>query len=266
MKHYYFLSLYLFICLIRTVYGLDKQDIKNEHQAAAFYAARDYNKADKIYDELLLKDMPEWEKLRIFYNKGVIKLAEHKWKDAFSFFKMIPFDQVRSPLFFEKLMISLGFIYYLESTHGNIEDSEREILLLASYQFFKFASEISCSTQQIVNEKECLNSFEIDFFVQLITMKEIELQQNQLHTLLGVDEVKNSLIILQIGLQRLINFIHLFQLSERHASIEASYRLLLNKDTESLLSLWKTFQEKSTDLIDQINVKKTWKLINQLLN
>ena len=247
----YFLLINLFaISLYSMLYAFENENIQLAEQAAAFFAARDYNKANEIYDQLLAKEMPEWERFRAIYNKGVIKLAQNRFKEAFSLFESIPVEKVTSMSFIEKLMMTQSMNYFQASLMSGLNDEERVLLFLDSSLFLTSATQMSCENQKAVElvDEKCLVPSEFEFLSRQITIDRAELLLKQLRAALQAEAGNSTLLLIQIGLDRLVDLMHAMHVEAIPLPLQEEYRSFIIHEAESLLPLWKTLQESKVDV------------------
>jgi hypothetical protein len=240
MKSLYRLVLIPIFSLNLWLSGTESLDIQREGEAAAFFFARDYAKADRIYRDLSHEAMPEWKNGRVLYNRGTIKLALHDWEGAFSSYASISSSNIFSLLLLQNLTFNQAIAYYQKSKAPDLEPEERNRLLLNSLKFLASAQDLSCRRQKIEDPSasRCLMLSELNFVRNVVLSNKVHWNQSQLKDSVGKESLQHAIVLLQIALDQVIECLGSVPLSEVPKDLRAGYVEWMLDEANSLMSLW----------------------------
>lgn len=106
-----------FILLLISIFSLFIQIQAEEpllqlgYEAEAFLQAHDYARASAIFESLMKKQLPAWQRDRVLYNLGTIKLAQNQNKAALQYYNAITLTTASTPELIRSLYINKGIAF-----------------------------------------------------------------------------------------------------------------------------------------------------------
>jgi tetratricopeptide (TPR) repeat protein len=178
------------------------------YRAEALWEAQDYAGANELYEHLLESALPEWQKARVYYNLGTVKLSEGQNAQALKFFQKIVPTDLSLPRFGRNLLINEGIAYLQFAEELPFDPplslEPASIYVAQSIRLFNQAQAMDCQSEKGNHENNplssCISSPQIDLWLQAARLKLSTIQQervrqwlkNSSQTSLEPLEVKND--------------------------------------------------------------------------
>jgi tetratricopeptide (TPR) repeat protein len=183
-------------------------------QAEALWEARDYTAASKIYEKLLSQSFPDWQKARVLYNLGTLRLAQKQPIEALELFQKIKPVDLSLPTFGRDLFLNQG-IAYLYYAHTLPTFDQQLLFIGQALKAFEQAQLLDCQVQkeeQKESSSSCHAYFPLDQWVQFAQqqIQAISQQKQQLKN----EKVTPSSTILQQALDQANHTLKLFLTSQ----------------------------------------------------
>lgn len=216
-------------------------------QAAAFFAANDYEKAASLYNQLNNRSLPDWQKAIVLYNLGTVKLTQSQFNEAITHFQRVPPKAISFPSLLISLKMNQGLLFLREAASPIYPDLNRQQYLLElGLNFLKEAEQLECQIQHLEGLPSCLPSDQLTFLLpnsrqQVDVLKQKQYEQNLVN---GPPSVE--FVVQQKAIQSMQ------QLSKQMAS--SDFPVDLKASYSNYLDEWK---KRLTDLPDSDQIAKT---------
>lgn len=258
-RKYYFLLNLFWLLFSNILTALDE-----DREAAAFFAARDYYRAEEIYEKMMHRDLPPWKMAAVQYNLGTTKLALNDWENARHLFQSISPNSISSPYLLEYLVENIGLTYILQANSliDKSDDIEMQIYLtkLGVY-YIEEAHHIGCEWHDAEKKYQtvCTPTAEFEFFHRHGLLQLLQARQKQRETLFNNAEGIALITLLMEGTERLAATL---DWTEKAPHEYASWLL---KSGDSLSPLWAKIKNLSeledaldryTQALDEISKHK----------
>lgn len=223
---------------------------------AAYFEAKDFQKAREIYQALLQEDLPPWQKAVAIYNLGCTYLEEERWNDAVSMFQSAESSPSLSPLLKRRAKGNIA-LAYLRQALGLSENIDPNSLLSADiyrkaiYLFRKSLNLIDdafkayCELEKVEGKMKCELPFDLEQNRLLAKERLAATQENYLKFQISHATLKEGVPLLLRGLGYLrsdLNFISEQNLSE---DLPKKYLELIIEDADTWMPLWNILKAKS---------------------
>lgn len=202
-------------------------------KAIALYEIKDYAKAMEIYQEILIKPIPPWEKNLVLYNVGTLLLAEKRWKEAQHIFEQISIGTDPSPFFVRYVKTNLAVAYLRESydLSNTLEYDHDKIKHLAnkSIQYLQEAAQAECSLEHLYESKNQPCTIPSDIKEMLSIATQLVVKTNEADRQRLLNELKN-LEPVKTSEQRLQQLLIRYQLQMDELTLDIAAITTLQKD------------------------------------
>lgn len=129
-------------------------DIDIDREAQAFFAARDYSKAESLYEEMLRNSGSSWQRARLLYDSGTVRLALSKPVEAFEFFRRVSPNELHLLRYRRNLSFNEGIALIRQSAlsekYGNDFSFLRRMLLHKGFRSIENAA----ATEEVLRKRE----------------------------------------------------------------------------------------------------------------
>lgn len=238
--------LFLFVPLL-TLKGEENLTVLSQ-QAEALWEAHDDVAASKIYEQLLSRPLPVWQKARVLYNLGTIFLTQHQSLEALTFFKKIHPADLSLPRFGRNLFLNEGIAYLqytqtLALTHPSSFDLQT-LFIEQSLKAFDQAKRLDCQIQEEEKKESmlaCHPSPLVDQWLKAALLQLHAVRQQKRHEWIKHASIESLASFLQHHLQEWMN--RLMQNQEQSSVV--SY---FQHQAESFIPIWNALQQKEFSL------------------
>jgi hypothetical protein len=223
-------------------------------QAESYWEAHDYTDASSLYEHLLPRSLPAWQRARILYNLGTIRLSQHQPLEALNLFPNITPIDLSLPRFGLNLFLNLGIAHLqyaqtLASTSTFASPDQQALFVEQSLQAFSKAQRLFCQVQQMERNQEtpafsCQSSVLIDQWTQAAHLQLHAIHQQKRQNWIEQAKVETLTSFLRNHLQELIHRIQTLQDQDKQFSANRSLILYFQHQAESFLPIWNALQQK----------------------
>lgn len=217
-------------------------------QTEALAEAHDYLAASQMYEKLLDLSLPDWQKERLFYNLGTIRLAQQNPVEALSFFQKINPVNLSLVHFGSNFFINKGIAYlqYAQSLAVNNSSSlnQQITFIEQSLNAFDQAQQLDCQIQKKESSSICDSSFLLNQWISTTRLQLNEVLQNKRQKWMENASLEMLASLIDQNMQQWMNFIKKYQ------EFSISMFPYFQYQAESLISIWKAIQQKKLS-IDQ---------------
>lgn len=247
----YFLIPILILCLQSILYS-EESIVQINRKAEAYWNAQDYAEASTLYESLLSRKLPEWQRTRILYNLGTIRLAQHQPDDALDYFEQISVTELAIPRLGRDLFLNEGIAFLqqareLTNQHSPFALDQEALLINQSLLTLAKAESIDCQIQQSEQEKKishgCTPSQLVHEWLNKAHHQLNTLRQQQRELWIEQTSIENLASLISDNIKEVIHLLQSFQ-EQKKAQSSGSYNLYFYQQAESLLPLWKALQNK----------------------
>lgn len=251
MKRFQFILFFFVISSFS--HANEVEDIGRE--AAAFFAANDFEKTSSLYFQLTAKALPEWQQAILQYNLGTIKLMQNEFNESIHHFQSIHSQWLTFPSLLTAIKFNQGILFLRESASFiNHPVLQRHYLLQVSMKYFNESEQLDCQLQHLQGSQDCLPAHSLALLwqnshQQSEMLKIKEWQDNLIHSPDSVIVVFliQSMQLLQHLADQLLN-------SSVSQEIQDSYSFYLTRSLKQLSFFW--HKKLSETLVQHIGQKK----------
>lgn len=218
------------------------------YRAEALFAAKDYAAADQIYQNLFQLPLPDWQKSRIQYNLGTIRLAQQKWDEALQEFRKISIHTLSSPYLLLNLLTNLALAEWQQAESlTTAEDLDWAIYLLErSLYDLNQARDFACKIQEAAEElTPCQALRQLHVLKEQLILRLRQAQQKQRDQLIKQAPGQVVISVLKEGLEHFL--LSLKFLSSQTKELKAENFTYLFNLGETFNPLWEQMQQQEMD-------------------
>lgn len=215
-------------------------------QAEALTEAHDYITASQIYTKLLPLSLPDWQKKRLLYNMGTIRLAQQNPIEALTFFQKINPTDLSLPRFGSNLLLNEGIAYlqYAQSLalDSNSSFDQQVVFIEQSLKAFDQAKQLECQAQKEEFSSICESSSLLNHWIETARSQLSQALQNKRQKWMKNATLETLASLLHQNMQKWIDFLKKYQYFPK------SFFPYFQYQAESLIPLWKALQQKEFSL------------------
>lgn len=211
-------------------------------QAEALAEAHDYAAAGQLYEKLLTLPLPDWQKGRILYNLGTIRLAQQNPIEALALFQKVNPVDLSLPRFGRNLFLNAG-IAYLQYAQSLAHDSpsslgQQSIFIEQSLKAFDQAQQLDCQAQKEELSSSCISSILLSQWIETARLQfnQVMADSHQFHSLFKTED-STPAAILQHALDQANRVLRLSFLAEAMPQDKAGEALVrLKSEQDKILT------------------------------
>ena len=249
------IAILLFFILPISVWT-DESVLRMSQEAEALWEARDYGAASSLYEQLLQRSLSPWQQVRILYNLGTIRIAQHEATDALDFFQKIVPTDLSLPQFGRDLMLNKGIAYLqysqtLAIASASPSQDQQGLFIEQSLQNFDEAQILDCQVQQMeqeVSSSSCHPHALTDQWAKTARLLLHATHQQRRQNWMEQASTEMLASFLHNKLQGVINRINSFQNQDQPANTKASLIHYFQHQAESFIPVWNSMQQKEFTL------------------
>lgn len=144
--------LFLFLFLSWAVWGEEDLFLLSQ-QAENLGSAHDYAAAGQLYEQLNPDSLPAWQRARLFYNLGTLRLAQQRPDEALMFFQKIHPTELSLPRFGCDYFLNLGIAYLHYAQTWKIPFLNQQTLFIQqALEAFHKAYLMECQSHPLIEQ------------------------------------------------------------------------------------------------------------------
>lgn len=229
--------------------------------AAAYFQAEDYSHASQIYEDLLDKKNPLWEREVLTYNLGTTLLAEGEYEKAVALFNEIPLEDDPQPLLEQRVRVNrtlafLGQARRLEQD-GQLDQLEKS---LYAYRYalkeIALAFKAHCRLEEAEGAKECKPSKNLNNIKTSAKESYAALIKKLLTWRITHSSWLDGISLIAISMNQLIREVTLVQSKPMGEDLRRQYGSLIAREGENWKNIWDAVREKLSSQSDKSYAKE----------
>lgn len=224
-------------------------------QAEALWEAHDYAAASRIYQQLLLQSLPEWQQTRLIYDLGTTQLAQKQPIEALALFQKIHPTDLSLPSFGRNLFLNEGIAYlqYAQTLASSTDSLDQQIIFVEqSLKAFDQAYQLECQIQrEEQNEgssRGCSLSFLLDQWIKTAQLQLNALDQQRRQNWMEQANIESLATLLQNHLSKWFERFNTLQFQNQSSATRSSLLSYFQQEAESFTPLWNALQQKEFSL------------------
>jgi tetratricopeptide (TPR) repeat protein len=222
-----------------------EEEILLTRQAEAYYEAKEYDKAVKLFEKLLNEKLQSWQQERLLYNIGTIYLEQEKWQQAAEQYSDISKSAEQAYLIGRALKTNEAILYFREGKHLlgqsdlKLEDYSKVIyLFLDSLRGIQEAQNAQC--RQEIYESNCQLAVDLNELRSAVKSKFALALDKYGEAKIADSPVKDGLPLLLAGVKLVLTHLNFLESKKLDDNLRKNYLKLFTRDAESWLLLWDT--------------------------
>lgn len=240
----------ILFCLCFTS-AVAQEDVLLTRLAEAYFQAKEFDKAQELYEKLLEEKLFPWQQARLIYNMGTILLAQERWNEALADFGSIPYYPQAAPLLSRRLKTNTAILQYRQATlltmKGDLsldEYSRAFYLYREALRNIEEAENADCLLQTFEGKEQCQPSQDLVDLHSAVKTQLAEVTRKFGEAKLSESPVKEGIPFLLSGNKLVLSHVDFLQSKKLNDKLEKRYSKLYIRDAESWLSLWDSQKEK----------------------
>lgn len=248
---------------ISIIFGDEK--ISNlSSKAEALSEAHDDEAAMQIYEKLSKQSLPDWQKSRLFYNMGTIRLVQQKPDEALAIFQGIHPTALSLPHFGRNLLLNEGiaYLHYAQLTALDRLSSLnlQALFIKQALTTFDQAQNLECREELIESIPSCQSSILLNEWVQAT-----RIQLHHIYELKRKEWMENATVprlasLLNISMQKLLDSMEM-----KGQKSSSSFIPYFQFQGQSLLPLWNFLEQKELKKRDKEVFEESVKAYSEAL-
>ncbi len=221
---------------------------ENLKQAALFFDAGEFSRAQEIYESMLRDSLTPWQQAVITYNLANALIAQNKSGDALAYLKTIVLDKNPPPLLKARVEENTA-IALLKLANSQANDSvpalEKSVYLFLDVEHaLENTAQAVCDLQIAEGAEKCLGSRSLND-LKVIAKKSYAQKIEQLqHLRINQASVEAGVPFLLVGIEQLLRNLAFLTHHQMDNSLRDAYVNLAAQDASTWQSLWNNIETK----------------------
>lgn len=232
-------------------------------QAEALAEAHDFATASQIYEKLLALPLPPWQKERVLYNIGTLRLEQQHPTEALIFFQKINPVNLSLARFGRNLLVNEG-IAYLQYAQSMAQDPKGSldplaIFITQSLKTFDQAKQLEC--EELKQESApCQPSFLLNEWMKTARLQLVALMQRKRQNWMDHTLTESLASLLVLNMQDWMDHVKAFQ--EKGSSQVLNY---FRHQAQSFIPIWDILQQKDLTVAQKRSLEQSFSAFKNAL-